>query len=64
MVRLLFSSLSEAMMLIIGFCSKIRNSEFFRPGNHAPEDVQEDLCLALEDLRLDYVDLYLVNSCS
>jgi diketogulonate reductase-like aldo/keto reductase len=64
MVRLLFSSLSEAMMLIIGFCSKVRNTKFFRPGNHAPEDVQEDLCSALKDLRLDYIDLYLVNSCS
>jgi aryl-alcohol dehydrogenase-like predicted oxidoreductase len=64
MVRLLFSSLSEAMMLIIGFCCKVRNTKFFRPGNHAPEDVQEDLCSALKDLRLDYVDLYLVNSCS
>jgi hypothetical protein len=64
MVRILFSSLSEAMMLIIGFCFKIRNSEFFRLGNHAPKDVQEDLYSALEDLWLDYVDLYLVNSCS
>lgn len=31
------------------------------PGNHAPEDVQEDICSALEDLQLNYVDLYLIH---
>ncbi|WVZ98825.1 hypothetical protein U9M48_044205 [Paspalum notatum var. saurae] len=32
------------------------------PGNHAPEDVMEDIATSLKDLQLDYLDLYLVNS--
>ncbi|KAJ1263197.1 hypothetical protein BS78_09G165600 [Paspalum vaginatum] len=31
------------------------------PGNHAPEDVLEDIVTSLEDLQLDYLDLYLIH---
>lgn len=34
---------------------------FFRCGHHAPEDVPEAIGDSLNDLQLEYLDLYLVS---